>query len=200
MGGGGILKWFRQELARGMSFDEITAEAKDIPAGAEGVVFLPYMAGERSPIWDPDAKGVFYGLNFSKTRGHMIRAALEGTAFALEHNLRTAMEVGADTDKLNAMGGASNSLLWTQIKADVTGKIIQVPTSDTATTLGAAILAGMGCGIYSSFREAVNKTIVITRVHKPDMEKHEIYTKYMELYLRLYDDLKSTFSEFSKIG
>lgn len=200
VGGGGILKWFRQELAPGMSFDEITDEAKDIPAGSEGVVFLPYMAGERSPIWDPDAKGVFYGLSFSKTRGHIIRAALEGTAFALEHNLRTALEVGADTDKLNAMGGASNSLLWTQIKADVTGKTIQVPTSDTATTLGAAILAGMGCSIYSSYKEAVKNTIVITRTHEPDMAKHELYTEYMELYLRLYDDLKDTFSKYSKIA
>lgn len=199
VGGGGILKWFRQELASGMSFDEITAEAENIPAGAEGVVFLPYMAGERSPIWDPDAKGVFYGLSFSKTRGHMIRAALEGTAFALEHNLRTALEVGADTENLNAMGGASNSLLWTQIKADVTGKRIQVPTSDTATTLGAAILAGVGCGIYRDYDDAIKKTVVITRVHEPDPEKHEKYQKYMELYLRLYDDLKDTFAKYRSI-
>lgn len=199
VGGGGILKWFRQELAQGLSFDEITAEAENIPVGAGGVVFLPYMAGERSPIWDPDAKGVFYGLSFSKTRGHMIRAALEGAAFALEHNLRTALEVGADTERLNAMGGASNSLLWTQIKADVTGKTIQVPTSDTATTLGAAILAGVGCGIYKDYEEAISKTVVITRVHEPDPEKHAAYQKYMELYLRLYSDLKDTFSEYSGI-
>lgn len=199
VGGGGILKWFRQELAKGMRFDEITAEAESIPAGSEGVVFLPYMAGERSPIWDPDAKGVFYGLDYSKTRGHMIRAALEGAAYALEHNLRTALEVGAATEEMNAMGGASNSLLWTQIKADVTGKTIQVPTSDTATTLGAAILAGIGCGVYGSYEEAVKKTIVITRTQEPDMEKHDIYMKYMDLYLRLYEDLKDTFAEYREI-
>lgn len=199
VGGGGVLKWFRQELANGMSFDEITAEAENIPAGAEGVVFLPYMAGERSPIWDPDARGVFYGLGYDKTRGHMIRAVLESVAFSLEHNMRVAESVGAYADTLNAMGGAANSRLWTQIKADVTGKRFQVPMSDTATTLGAAILAGVGCGVYGSYEDAVSKTIAITRVHEPDMEKHEKYRKYMELYLELYDDLKGTFSKYSAL-
>lgn len=194
VGGGGVLRWFKQELGSGQSFDDLTAMAEEIPAGSDGVVFLPYMAGERSPVWNPDAKGVFYGLGFDKTKGHMIRAALEGVAFSLEHNLRTAAETGVEVGELVAMGGASNSVLWTQIKADVTGRTIQVPTSDTATTLGAAILAGVGVGIYDSFEQAVRDTIVITRTQKPDMEKHAIYKKSMELYLRLYEDLKDTFS------
>ena len=200
VGGGGVLKWFRQELASDKSFDEITAEAENIPAGAEGVVFLPYMSGERSPIWDPDAKGVYYGLSYDKTRGHMIKATLESVAYSLEHNMRIAESVGARAETLNAMGGAANSRLWTQIKADVTGKKIVVPMSDTATTLGAAILAGIGCGVYGSYEEAVNKTIKITRVHEPDMEKHEQYKKYMELYLELYNDLKKTFAKYSTIA
>ena len=200
VGGGGVLKWFRQELCPDMSFDEITALAENIPAGAEGVVFLPYMAGERSPLWNPDAKGVFYGLGYNKTRGHMVRALLEGEAFSLEHNLRTALEVGAGVETLNAMGGSANSLLWTQIKADVTGKPIAVPESDNASTLGAAILAGVGCGVFDSFETAVNRCISVRRVHTPDMEKHEIYGKYMELYLRLYENLEKTFSEFSVLG
>lgn len=195
-GGGGTLKWFRQELGRDMSFDELTAEAEKVKPGADGVVFLPYMAGERSPIWNPDAKGVFYGLSFDKTRGHMIRAVLEGVAFSLEHNLRTAAQTGAEVDVLNAMGGASNSVLWTQIKADVTGKTIQVPSSDTATTLGAAILAGVGCGVYGSYEEAVKRTIRITRRQEPNAANHEIYGRMMELYLELYEDLKGTFSKF----
>ncbi|MBQ3374322.1 MAG: FGGY-family carbohydrate kinase [Oscillospiraceae bacterium] len=197
VGGGGALKWFRQELGNGLSFDELTAEAERIPAGADGVVFLPYMAGERSPIWNPDAKGVFYGLSYDKTRGHMIRAVLEGVAFALEHNLRVAEEVGAKVSIMNAMGGSSNSVLWTQIKSDVTGKPIQVPASDTATTLGAAILAGIGCGIYSSYQEAVEKTVAITRFHEPDEANHELYRRSMELYLELYRDLEKTFSAYA---
>ncbi len=195
VGGGGALKWFRQEFGQELSFDELTAEAAKIPAGADGVIFLPYMAGERSPIWNPDAKGVLYGLSFDKTRGHMIRAVLEGVAFSLEHNLRTAAETGIEINTLNAMGGASNSVLWTQIKADVTGRTIQVPTSDTATTLGAALLAGVGCGLYRDYDEAVSRTIVMTRTQEPDMEAHEIYRRSMELYLQLYERLKETFSQ-----
>ena len=191
VGGGGALKWFRQELGGGMSFDELTAEAAEAPPGSDGVLFLPYMAGERSPIWNPDAKGVFYGLSFDKTRGHLIRSVLEGVAFSLEHNLRTAAETGIH---VNTMGGASNSVLWTQIKADVTGKTIRVPSSDTATTLGAAILAGVGCGVYGSYGEAVNRTIRMTRVQEPNPENKAVYDRSMERYLRLYEDLKEGFS------
>ncbi|MCR4739664.1 MAG: xylulokinase [Lachnospiraceae bacterium] len=193
VGGGGALKWFRQEFGEGMSFDDLTAEASKVSAGADGVIFLPYMSGERSPIWDPDAKGVFYGLSYDKTRGHMIRALLEGVAFSVQHNLLTAEEAGAKAGVLNAMGGSANSALWTQIKADVTGHTIQVPASDTATTLGAAILAGIGCGLFKDYEQAVKDTIKITKVYEPDMEKHEKYKKCMELYLRLYEDLKDTF-------
>lgn len=194
VGGGGTLKWFRQELGGGLSFDELTEEAARVSPGSDGVLFLPYMAGERSPIWNPDAKGVFYGLSFDKTRGHMIRAVLEGVAFSLEHNLRTAAETGISVDSLNAMGGASNSVLWTQIKADVTGKTIRVPSSDTATTLGAAILAGVGCGLYGSYDEAVGRTIRITRVQEPNPQNKAVYDRAMERYLRLYEDLKEGFS------
>lgn len=190
VGGGGTLKWFRQELGDGQSFAELTETAEQIAAGSDGVIFLPYMAGERSPIWDPDAKGVFYGLSFDKTRAHMVRAVLEGVAYSLEHNLRTAAQTGVEVGVLNAMGGSANSLLWTQIKADVTGKTIQVPASDTATTLGAALLAGVGCGIYADYKEAVENTIRITRVQEPDRENHEIYQCFMEKYLELYEALK----------
>ncbi len=198
VGGGGTLRWFRKELGAGLSFDELTAEAESVAPGSDGVVFLPYMAGERSPIWNPDAKGVFYGLSFDKTRGHMVRAVLEGVAFSLEHNLRTAAQTGVRVDAMNAIGGASNSVLWTQIKADVTGKTIRVPSSDTATTLGTAILAGIGCGIYRNYDEAVKRTIRITRVQEPNPKNKEVYERSMELYLRLYEDLKKTFSETAK--
>ena len=196
VGGGGTLKWFRQEFGQDLSFDALTAEAEKIAAGADGVTFLPYMAGERSPIWNPDAKGVFYGLSFDKTRGHIIRAILEGVAFSLENNLRTAAETGIEVKNLNAMGGASNSILWTQIKADVTGKTIQVPTSDTATTLGAALLAGVGCGVYRNYEEAIGQTIVITRTQEPNLENYQIYQNAMRLYLQLYENLKHTFSDY----
>lgn len=194
VGGGGALRWFREQMMSNMSFDEITAEAKNVAPGSDGVIFLPYMAGERSPIWNPDAKGVFYGLSYDKSRAHMIRALLEGVGFALNHNLLVAKEAGANVDILSAMGGAANSVLWTQIKADITGHTIEVPTSDTATTLGAAILAGIGTGVYSGYEEAIKKTIVITRVQTPNPENHEIYKEAMKKYIKLGETLGPMFS------
>ena len=164
--------------------------AAQIAPGSDGLVFLPYMAGERSPIWDVNAKGVFYGLSYDKTKAHLIRAIMEGCAYALHHNLETAEKAGIKVSVLNAMGGAANSEVWTQIKADVTGKPIQVPASDTATALGAAILAGVGVGIYSSFEQAVKQTIQIKRIHQPDENNHRVYQHYYQLYRELYEQLK----------
>ena len=174
-------------------------EASKIQEGSGGLIFLPYMAGERSPLWDKYARGVFFGLSYNKTRAHLIRSILEGTAYALEHNLKTAEEIGVNVNELNAMGGAANSRLWTQIKSDVTGKVINVPASDTATTLGAAILAGVGIGAYKDFKEAVNKTIKISRVHEPDMNNNKIYKSYYEIYIELYEKLKGTMSKISQL-
>jgi xylulokinase len=202
VGGGGVIKWFEEQLGEAErqmaalnsthSFEEMSREAANILEGSEGLIFLPYMAGERSPIWDAKAKGVYFGLDYSKTRQHMIRSAFEGVAYSLRHNLETAESTGAYVNELHAMGGAANSLVWTQIKADVTGKRIAVPASDTATTLGAALLAGVGVGIYKDFEEAVNQTVQIKRVHEPDMEKNKAYQKYFDIYLELYEKLKDS--------
>lgn len=198
-GGGGVMRWFEQEFAdyeRSVqeetgksSLVQLNEIAEPIAPGCDGLVFLPYMAGERSPIWNPDAKGVFYGLDFSKTKGHMVRACMEGVALSLRHNLEIAEEAGAKADVLRAMGGCANSLLWTQIKSDITGKPIIVPSSDTATTLGAAILAGVGVGFYESYEEAVNLTVKTTREHHPNPETKTIYDRTYDTYLNLYKSL-----------
>jgi xylulokinase len=146
-----------------------------------------------------NAKGVLFGLGYNKTRAHMIRAVMEGCAYALYHNIKTAKEAGVTAGTLNAMGGAANSRLWTQIKSDVTGKTINVPASDTATTLGAAILAGVGTGVYRSFREAVDRTVSVKRVHEPDIKAHEKYMKCYELYLEIYEKLKGTMEKCGRI-
>ena len=200
VGGGGVMRWLEKEFAdyerikgkeSGKSSLELFNElAEKVAPGSDGVVFLPYMSGERSPIWDPNAKGVYYGLDFSKTKGHFIRSAMEGVALSLRHNLDVAEEAGAQVSELRAMGGSANSLLWTQIKSDVTGKRIVVPSSDTATTLGAVILAGVGIGMYDSFEEAVNRTVVLKRSHDPNLRNKEIYDQNYETYLQLYDHLK----------
>lgn len=207
VGGGGVCRWMERELgaedrerARENGTDpfyELDRAAETVPPGSDGVVFLPYMAGERSPLWDPEAKGVYYGLDFSKTRAHLLRSGLEGVAYSLRHNLDIAEDCGAAAGTLYAMGGAANSRLWTQIKADVTGKRIVVPSSDTATTLGAAILAGVGAGIYRSFDEAVSRTVRITREHLPNPEHAAAYERGYRTYRALYPQLKPVMSRTS---
>ncbi len=208
-GGGGVMRWLEREFgayereagkSRGESSLELfNEEAEAVSPGSDGMVFLPYMSGERSPIWDPDAKGVFYGMDFGKTKGHFIRAAMEGVAFSLHHNLEIAREAGAEAAVLRAVGGSANSLLWTQIKSDITGKPIVVPSSDTATTLGAAILAGVGIGMYQDFEEAVALTVKEKRRHEPNTEHSAVYQRNYQIYLELYERLKGTMKKFSEI-
>ena len=198
-GGGGVMRWFEREFAdyerimkeqTGMSsLSQLNEIAAKVSPGCDGMVFLPYMSGERSPIWNPYAKGVFYGLDFAKTKGHMVRACMEGVALSLRHNLEVAKEAGAEVEVLRAMGGSANSLLWTQIKSDITGKPMIVPASDTATTLGAALLAGVGVGVYKDYDEAVSLTVKETRRHEPDPENKVIYDQTYQTYLELYKSL-----------
>ena len=119
----------------------------------------------------------------------MVRACMEGVALSLRHNLEVAEAAGANAEVLRAMGGSANSLLWTQIKSDITGKPIVVPASDTATTLGAALLAGVGVGLYKDYDEAVSITVKETRRHEPKPENKEVYDKTYETYLELYKSL-----------
>ncbi len=198
VGGGGIVNWFERNFFEHMrannsgkpDFKKLDDLADDIPPGSEGLLFLPYMSGERSPIWNPDAKGVYFGIDYSKTKAHFIRASMEGVGYSLEHNLKIAECSGAKVDKLYAMGGAANSRLWTQIKADITGKEISVPRSDSASTLGAVILAGVGVGIYKDFDDAVKQTVSITRTHTPNKEVYKTYQKAMKKYIALYECTK----------
>ena len=188
-GGGGALKWLRQTICPELSFEEMSELAQTVAPGSDGLLFLPYLRGERSPLWNPDAKGVFFGLTYTHTRAHMIRAVMEGTAYALRHNIETAHHAGGEVHLMRAMGGSANSLVWTQIKSDVTGKEMEVPSSDTATGLGAAILAGMGCGLYATFEEAVSRTVHVRRTHTPNPDNRAVYeagySNYLELYQRL---------------
>ncbi len=204
VGGGGVMRWFEKEFCElersfaksssGSSFDVMNYEASEISPGSDGVVFLPYMAGERSPIWDKHAKGVFFGLDYAKTRAHMIRACFEGVAFSLRHNIETAEQAGANVAELHATGGAANSLLWTQIKSDITGKEIRVPSSDTSATLGAAMLAGVGVGVHSGFDEAVQRCVRVVRTHRPTAGI-SAYEKNYKRYLALYSSLKQLMAE-----
>ncbi len=191
--GGGGLKWFREQFADG-GFDEINGLAGSVPPASDGMIFLPYMNGERSPIWDPNAKGVYYGIGFSKTKGHFARATMEGTAYALRHNLETAEQVGARVELMHAIGGACNSVLWMHMKADITGVPIKTVDNDNATALGAAMLGGVGAGIYKDFEEAVSRCVRFKDSYEPNATNAEIYNRAYDKFRRIYEALKEEMS------
>lgn len=210
VGGGGTINWFNRELAAFEQqkaketntnvFEIISEEAGEIEIGSNGLIFLPYMAGERSPIWDSYARGVFFGLSYDKTREHMIRSMMEGVGYSLLHNLETAYEVGATVNQLNSVGGSANSSVWTQLKADITGKTINVPYADHATTLGTAILAGVGTGCYGSFDEAVRRTVKFQKTYEPDFENNRKYREYYNVYLELYQKLRDIYVSLAALN
>jgi len=206
--GGGSLKWFvkqlghlEMELSRKTGISEfkiIDQEAGSVPPGSDGLIFMPYMAGERSPIWDQNAKGVFFGLTYDKTRAHMARAIMEGCVYALNHNIQTVESTGINVSELVSVGGSANSYLWTQMKADITNKIIKVPISDMASPLGSAILAGVGVGLFKDFKEAVNRVVFIKSEYHPNEELHKEYQFYYSVYMELYENLKKSFEKISQ--
>ncbi len=194
VGGAASLDWFRNIL-NPTSLQDLTAEsascmADSIAPGADGLLFLPYMAGERSPIWNPEAKGVFFGLDYSKTSAHMIRAVMEGVSFSLLHNLRCAEEAGVALGPMRAAGGASGSSVWMQIKADMCSQSIQAVDGGSATAIGCAIVAGVGCGIFPSFEEACRRFVKLEKAYEPRPEYKEVYEKQFLRYKELYQLLK----------
>ncbi len=193
--GGAAMQWFYEQFGDGAGFDELNRLAEAVPAASDGLVFLPYLNGERSPIWDSNAKGVYYGLTFSKTKGHFVRATMEGTAYALRHNLEVAEKAGAGVALLHAVGGACNSRLWMQIKADVTKTPIRTVQSDNATALGAAMLAGVGVGAYRDFDEAVKFAVRFKDSYTHDEANYTAYDRAYAKYRAIYEQLKEVMKQ-----
>jgi len=209
VGGGGALRWFVDQFgyaeacqakAKGLNvYSIIDEEASKIKAGSNGLIFLPYMSGERSPIWNPKARGVFFGLSYDKTRAHAARAVMEGCAYALRHNIEVGEQAGGRVSGLMSVGGAAKSAVWTQVKADITQKRINVPYADDATALGSAILAGVGTGIYKSFEEAVTATVKIKNTFEPNKANFAIYDRLYAIYSDIYNKLEQTYDELYEI-
>jgi len=198
---GVTLQWFRDELLAPASttssqalYDAMTVEATASPPGANGVVFLPHMMGERAPIWDPCARGIFFGLSLSTSRADMIRAIMEGAAYAMRHLIELIDEHGrVPIRRVVTMGGAARNPLWRQIKADVWG--IEVATSGVreASALGAALTAGVGAGVYRDYYDAVSQAVPdVEEVVSPDASRRDAYEHAYRVYRRLYPALATT--------
>jgi xylulokinase len=145
---GALTSWFR-ELVGGQPYESLLAEAGAVRAGSDGLVVLPYFAGERTPLFDPQARGVICGLTLRHGRGHLYRSLLEATAYGVRHNLELMAEIGGGGKRLVAVGGGTRGGLWSQIVSDVTGRPQDVPTVATGAAFGDAYLAGVGAGLVA---------------------------------------------------
>lgn len=200
---GASYRWFREELGQKeqrLAADRDTdpyvlldEEADTSPPGAHGLIFLPYLSGERSPIWNPHARGVIFGLTLSHTRKDLIRSILEGGAYAVFDNMEVFTKQGLDINEIRITGGGARSRVWRQIMADVLGVPLKIPSTVETATLGAAILAGCGAEIFKTPREAANRLVKVEEAEKPRVKQHTIYVKRFQLFKKIYESLKDCY-------
>ena len=202
---GGSLRWYRDTIAlseknvaahmKADPYELITRQAQTVPPGSEGLLFLPYLTGERTPHPDPLARGGFIGLTVRHTKAHMARSVLEGVAFGLRDSLEIMKTMGVSIGNVRASGGGAKSEVWRQIQADVFNFPLSTITVDEGPALGVALLAGVGAGLYSSVSEACAAVVKVARGASVIEENAAIYEKYYEVYTGLYPALKDTFHQ-----
>ena len=198
--GGDTLTWlgkgFFSDVDPSDLFEKLETEASSITAGSGGVIFLPYLNGERAPVWDSLAKGCFFGLSFEHTRKHCARAVYEGVGYSVRHVLETCEEIaGTQADQIVVCGGGSRSQFWNQIKADILQRPIFPAVVRESACLGAAILACVGSGIYPNLDRAVKNMLQLGSAMEPRIETTEQYQQGYRIYRGLYPALKPLFHE-----
>ena len=199
---GSVLRWFRdnfssaeKSLALNLNVDSyelLGMQAESIPPGSEGVMVVPHFTGAGAPHWDPNAKGVIFGLSLGHTRNHLIRAIMEATCYEIKTNLAVFKELGLSLNELRITGGASRNSTWNQIEADICNTNVIKGEVEEATALGAAILAGVGSGLYKSIEKAADEMIIIDEKRIPINKNVKLYNQYYEVYEKLYSSLKSS--------
>ena len=195
----GSLQWYRDTLAPKESFDALVAEAEGVPAGSEGLLFLPYLSGERTPHPDPLARGTFAGLTLRHQRGHLTRAVLEGVAFSMRDCFALLKEAGlGSVQEVRVAGGGAKSPLWRKICASVLGVELVTVNSTEGAAYGAALLAAVGEGVFASVPDACAATISITGRTPPEPSWSAAYDRLHAVYRGLYPALKTTFESLSR--
>lgn len=192
--GGGSLAWLERVLEKGA--EELLAMAGAVPPGAGSLLFLPYLEGERSPVWDPRAAGAFVGLRTRHRPVHLARAVLEGVAFSLRQISELVEQAGADLRApINVSGGAARARLWNQIKADVLGRAVIALENPQSGMLGAAMLAAVGTGYYKSCEEAAQGMVRRGETLAPNPDNAALYSELYGIYCQLYPALREPFAD-----
>ena len=206
---GGSLRWVRdalgepeRETARRQGrdpYEVIMDGAAEVPAGSEGLLFLPYLTGERTPHADPNARGVLFGLSLRHDRRSIARSVVEGVTYALADSADLMRQLGVDVETVRVTGGGARSKLWRSILADVLGARVVWAGGDTGPAFGAAILAGVGADVFSSVEEATERLVGLAGAVEPDPETSTLYAQYRTLYDHLYPALKAEYSALAEL-
>jgi xylulokinase len=207
---GALTRWFRDnfasdevqtERASGISAYQLLGDqAATVPPGADGLMVLPYFSGERTPIFDIQARGLVLGLTTSHTRHHLYRGLLEGVAYGVRHHFDLMAEVGVMPRRLVAVGGGSQSELWTQILSDVTGQTLECVERPIGPALANAFLAGYGVGLFSDFAPLAERWVRIGRTVQPNPRVSAVYDQYYRVYRRLYERTAEEMHELARLS
>jgi xylulokinase len=183
-GAGLSLRWFRDTFAPGAGYDELTAAAAKVPAGSEGMLWAPYLFGERTPHLDPSARAAFVGITASHTRAHCVRAVMEGVAFSLQDTFSLFAELGIPVARIRLGGGGARGPLWRQIQADVYGRPVELLAAEEGGAFGAALLAAVGVDAWPSVEAACAATVQVAETIAPQngAAMDEAYARFRRVY------------------
>ena len=184
------LSWAKNKVFRVGSYEEINAAVAAVSPGVDGLIYLPYLSGERTPHMNPDARGVFFGMTLGQEQGHFLRAVMEGVTYSLRDCLGILQELGVDAPEIIASGGATASPQWMQMQADILGKPVRVSRVKEQACLGSCLLAAVGTGVLPSLEEACGRfALMDERVYLPDAANADVYREGYDTYRRLYERL-----------
>jgi xylulokinase len=206
---GGSLQWFRNQLCQdeimranehGIDpYELITQQAAECPAGSEGLYFLPYLTGERTPHADPHARGAWVGLSLRHGKGHMARSVMEGATYAMRDSLEIIKGLDVPVEEIRLSGGGARSPFWRQMQADIYGHKSVTINAEEGPAFGVALLAAAGTGAYKDVVEACEATIKTVTQTDPDQSTQRMYDKSYPIYGDLYQSLKGDYAKIAKL-
>jgi xylulokinase len=206
---GTLTRWFRDQCAPDLiaveeeggpvAYAELAKAAADIAPGSEGLIVLPYFSGERTPINDPQARGVIFGLTLAHTRAHMFRAILEGIGYGVRHHVDVMTEMGVRPEEIVAVGGGTQNEAWMQVVSDIAEIDQRVPAITLGASYGDAFLAGLGIGIFESYAD-IGSWLTEERTVAPNPARRDVYRHLMKLYVELYQRTKDLMAALGRIA
>ena len=196
---GGSLNWWRQVLGEQHDYDALIELAASAPVGSEGLLFLPYLSGERTPHLDPSARGAFFGLTARHRLNHLTRAVMEGVTYSLADCLQLMIDLGVKLNHIRAIGGGARSELWRQIQADVFGMPVRQTAVEEGPAYGAALLAGVTAGQFKDVHEASSLVRLRPEVAEPNRDNAQLYRRYLKIYRDLYPATTAAMAQLNEL-